>query len=187
MTDENGATEVIEPDVLEPNADPESDSAPKKDGRKREWSPERKEKHAASLREAWARRKEGKPPGQGRAASKVSLVSVSRQIGELIAAGGGLLSLKDPTCGAIIITNSERLGNAYGKLAVANPRLRRFFEGMIKSGVYGEAIIATLVVALPIMAHHNMVPPQVAAAIQGMFREEGDSSDGETVSTGPAS
>lgn len=165
------ASQPIEtPDGIElPNATPDDDEAPKTDKRRRPWSNERREK----AREAQRKRREREAAGGPRRVNRRSSAKLAQEIGggltKAFAIAGSLIATKDPYAGSVIIRRSDALGDAWGKLAAANPKIARYLDIAQKTGVYGEALIVTASVVLPIMANRGMFPAFITAQIMGAF------------------
>lgn len=156
------------------HADPDSDTGPEEvsDGRSN-WSDERKRKHSEKLKAAWQRRRENGTDKRGsggsrRKPTKALIESISSQIGQAAAFVGGIWGLRDPYCGQVLIRRSDDLGRVYGQALANNKRVATFFDGMAKGGRYGELILVTLSVALPIMAHHDLLPRQLVTNVMRM-------------------
>lgn len=170
---ENASTPLETPDGVElPNADPDSDDAPKEDKRKRPWSSERRERH----REAQRKRREREASGTATPRRRRSSTKLAQELGSGLTKAftviGTLVSTKDPYAGSVIMRRSDALGEAWGKLAAQNPKIARYLDLAQKTGVYGEVAFVTASVVLPIMAHKGMFPPFITAQIIGAFDPE---------------
>lgn len=58
----------------------------------------------------------------------------------------------------IIAERAHDLAAAWARLAKKNPRVRMIIESMVHGSAWGEAIMATAAVAIPIAAHHGLIP-----------------------------
>ena len=164
--------------VLE-NADPDSDSSPeseKTDGRKGGWSEDRKRRHSEKLKAAWQRRRENgtAAPKTRKRNTKATVSLITDQLTKGAAFIGGLWSLRDPYCGKVLIDRSDDLGRVYGKALGNNERIARFFDGMSKGGQYGELVLVTLSVLLPVLAHHDLLPRPMVNTVMRVFDPEFD-------------
>lgn len=102
-----------------------------------------------------------KAPGRANTGGAVTqrAALLGRKFGEMLAAIGGVLSLRDPHCGTVIVNGAPALGKALGGVARENPRVLAMLDGLTKGGVYGELVFAVLAIALPIAEHHGVLPP----------------------------
>lgn len=94
-------------------------------------------------------RKEASPKPVGRP-------GLDRRIEEHITGIGTLVFVFDETCGTAILDGSERLAKALKHLADENPRVKKTLESFLQTSAWGEVVMATGAIALPIMAHHNV-------------------------------
>jgi len=93
--------------------------------------------------------------------------NLEKELGEFFLMLSMMVSMVNPNDGIIINNNAERLAHAYGNLARQNKAFRKFLEGMMKTGAAGEVFTATLFTALPIMANHGKLPPELMAFFGG--------------------
>ena len=66
----------------------------------------------------------------------------------------------DQHCADVLARNASPLAHAWDGLAQKNARVRLILETMVTGGAWGEAVFATLAVAVPIAQHHNIYPPE---------------------------
>jgi len=102
--------------------------------------------------------------GKPRTPRAPSSASVRKRLAEITNLIGGVVSMFDQYDGHVILSNADALADGWAKVAERHPRIRQALDGFEAGGVYGGAIIATLFVAVPILAHHRMLPPQIAGA-----------------------
>lgn len=98
------------------------------------------------------------PRGSRRASSTAQIEKKLRDIANTT---GGLVSAFEPYDGRIILNNADNLAASWAKVAERHPQFRQAIEGMEAGGVYGAAILSLLMVALPILLHHGMLPPAI--------------------------
>ncbi len=98
-----------------------------------------------------------KARSMGTAATRKAIAGTVRLV-------GGLAALADPIDGAHIVNNADTLAEAWAPVFDRHPRLKVALTGIEAGGIYGAAIVATLTVALPILARHNAIPPAAVAA-----------------------
>jgi len=65
--------------------------------------------------------------------------------------------------GTVIVEGSPRLAKALANLAEKNPKVKRNLERMLAGGSYGEVILAAGLIAIPIMANHELMPEGIKA------------------------
>lgn len=120
--------------------------------------------------EALDRSKLGQPPkdsapkpkpgsGGGRKAP------LQRRLEELITSAGVLVAMANEVDGLSIIHGAERLSNALDKAAEQNPAVRRALEAVLTGSVWGEVVLASGAIALPIAINHRMLPASLTGFI----------------------
>jgi len=137
-----------------------------------------------------ARRKRadaGKPRGSRARTVTASTATIRKRLAEVFSMVGGVVSLLDAHDGRVILANAEPLADGWAKVAERHPRMRQALEGFEAGGVYGAAIVSTVMVVVPIMAHHRMIPPNLlgAAAMAGVPVETAAPSSGTARATPP--
>lgn len=93
--------------------------------------------------------------------SSAGSAAMTRKLTGVINTIGGVISLVEPHDGGVILANAQPLASGWAKVADRHPRVRQAIDGMEAGGVYGAAIAATLAVAVPILAHHRLLPQHV--------------------------
>lgn len=78
------------------------------------------------------------------------------------------VSVADATDGAIVANGAPALAQAWAKLAAKNPKVDAALRNLMAGSAYSEVVVATAMVVLPIMAHHNLLPEKVAAPMAGL-------------------
>jgi hypothetical protein len=63
--------------------------------------------------------------------------------------------------GKVISDNAEQLAKAWGQLYRENARVKAIIDRMLEGGAWGQVVIATMGVAVPIAAHHGALPDSV--------------------------
>jgi hypothetical protein len=101
-----------------------------------------------------------KSSGLGRPSN---LNKLEKSLAAQLAGVGSLISLFQPFDGMVIVHNSDDLAAALCKIAERNPNVRKALEQFVASSSYGELAFALFAVAGPILANHDVLPPQVAA------------------------
>lgn len=64
----------------------------------------------------------------------------------------------DAHCAEVIGTGAPILADKWTTVAEHNPAIRAFLVRAATGGVWGEALVATAAIALPVMQHHGMYP-----------------------------
>lgn len=91
--------------------------------------------------------------------------ALRKGLAQIISTVGGLVMFIDAYDGQVIAQNAEPLADGWAKVAERHPRVRGALGAFENGGVYGAAIIATVTVAMPILAHHRMLPPRALDAM----------------------
>lgn len=104
---------------------------------------------------------------------------LERKLQEFMGAIGSAVFFFDQHCGAVLLEGSERMAHALANLANQYPSVRRTLEAMTQAGAVGEVVIAGATIAMPIMAHHGMLPQQFGALFAPQTRgsRNGDSAE----------
>lgn len=92
------------------------------------------------------------PPLSDRAFEAMRVAAV-----ELVATAGGIVQFVDAYDGAVVVASAEQLGTALAEVARVNPAMRRLIQAGTTGGAYGGLIVASVGVALPIMANHGLL------------------------------
>jgi len=96
-----------------------------------------------------------KKPGTGKAGRKPELQSRIENGFLTIAFGVSVMDFQD---GQIIAENAENLAAAWYRVALKNEVVRKFFEVMTKTSSWGEAVVVTGMVMVPIAQNHDLIP-----------------------------
>ena len=101
----------------------------------------------------------------------------------------GLASMLDPFDAALIAGHAPTMAKAWSDLADESERVRRFLEMLLTGGAWGGVIVATMPVAIGILANHNMLPGNFLGQQEQPQEEHGDAvpsaAAGETPGTEP--
>jgi hypothetical protein len=84
----------------------------------------------------------------------------------------GLSVSGDNTCATAVAGGAAGWGDAVGELSKYQPWLAQFFApvgGDSQLGAWLGFLMATGAIALPVMAHHNLLPASVGAKLGGVF------------------
>jgi len=91
----------------------------------------------------------------------------------------GLAVSGDQVCAAAVAGGAAQWGDAVGELSKYQPWLQSFFApvgGDSQLGAWLGFMMATGAIALPVMAHHGLLPETVGAKLGGMFVAADDTS-----------
>lgn len=69
--------------------------------------------------------------------------------------------------GQIIIQNAERNAHAWANLCRQNKQIERIVSNLMKSTAIGEVVTAAVFTAMPMLANHGKLPPQLSAMFLG--------------------
>lgn len=66
--------------------------------------------------------------------------------------------------GAELVTDrAPHVAKAWAELAQQNPGVKRVLERLTEGGAWGAVIVSTSSLVFPLLAHHGILPPQIAA------------------------
>ena len=107
-------------------------------------------------------KRRGRPPGSGNA-SKMSIKTIEDGLNQQFTILGTVVSVANQYDGRCILEGTPKLSAAIAQLCERNPKVRKNIERMLAGGMYGEVVIAAALIAVPIMANHDLLPPQIKA------------------------
>jgi hypothetical protein len=84
----------------------------------------------------------------------------------------GLAMTHDNVCATAVAGGAKQWGDAVGELSKYQPWLQGFFApagGDSQLGAWLGFLMATGAIALPVLAHHNMLPASVGAKLGGIM------------------
>jgi hypothetical protein len=93
----------------------------------------------------------------------------------------GLSVSGDQVCAAAVANGAAQWGQSVGELSKYQPWLQQFFApvgGDNQIGAWLGFLMATGAIALPVMAHHNLLPQSVGAKLGGVFVAAEGAADG---------
>jgi hypothetical protein len=93
----------------------------------------------------------------------VKNTDLEKELAEFFGTAGLLVSMFDQVDGMVIAQNSERLASAWAHLARTNKTVDRVIRNVLTTSAVGEVVTATIMTAVPIMAHHGVLPEQMFA------------------------
>lgn len=93
--------------------------------------------------------------------------NLEKELTEFLLMISMMVTFVNATDGNIIRQQAPALAHAYANLARQNKAFRKFLEGMMKTGAMGEVFTVTLFTALPILANHGKLPPEIMAFFGG--------------------
>lgn len=96
------------------------------------------------------------PKSRSRQRQETSLEILEEKLTEHFIGLSMMVSMVDEFDGAVLANGSPRLASAYTKLAAENPKVKKALEGMMEASAWGEVIIATTMVVVPIAKHHGI-------------------------------
>lgn len=107
-------------------------------------------------------KRRGRPPGSSNA-SKMSIKTIEDGLNQQFTILGTVVMVANAYDGTCIIQGAPKLSAALAQLCERNPKVRKNIERMLAGGMYGEVVIAAALIAVPIMANHDLLPPQIKA------------------------
>lgn len=106
-------------------------------------------------------KRRGRPPGSKNKTTQISLSRIEAALGEQFTLIGMAVMAFNEYDGKVIIEGTPRLAKSVSNLCEKNPAIRKNVERLLAGGTYGEVIIAAGLIAVPIMANHNLMPPGI--------------------------
>lgn len=64
----------------------------------------------------------------------------------------------DPVCGPAIADGAPRLAEAVCRVADGNAKVRGSLDRITSAGEWGDVFAASMAIALPVLAHHGLLP-----------------------------
>jgi hypothetical protein len=108
--------------------------------------------------------------GKGKDAAAVETAQGATAFMKVLAAG--MASSGDLTCATAIAQGAEPWGQAVGELSKYQPFLQKFFApagGDSQLGAWLGFMLTTGAIALPVLAHHGLLPDSLGARMGGVF------------------
>lgn len=93
-------------------------------------------------------------------------INLERKLLEQLGWIGMGVAAIDPVCGPAILDGSERLAAALARLADENPRIKRVLTASLEGSAWAELFVAVGMIALPMAAHHGLIPTSPFPSIQ---------------------
>jgi hypothetical protein len=95
-------------------------------------------------------------------------------LGSMLAALAMAVSMFDQYDALILAQNGPPVARAWSNLAMRNPAVDRMLRSMMGGVSYGEVIVATAMMVMPILAHHRILPQSMADMLAPMDRSNVD-------------
>lgn len=108
------------------------------------------------------KRRQDRGPRQPRKPKTPPLSADLRRVFQVV---GTVLAVADPYCGSILVDRSTAFCDALARLAETDERIGRWLRALARSGPYGALLVAAGQMAIPIAAHHELVPPEVTMLV----------------------
>ena len=100
----------------------------------------------------------------GKPAANTARGRRERRLLEQFGAIGATVTAFDQVCGPAILEGAPRLAAALARLADENPAIARALDAGLTGSAWFELTLAVGAIALPIAAHHNLLPGGAAVA-----------------------
>lgn len=132
----------------------------------------------------------GSSPGGGRSTSRasaqISYPQLEKRLEELFGAGAlPFLMSGDAHCAQIVANGAAPLAHAWTNLAKESPAVRKVLNNLTQTSAWGEVIIATASVVIPIAAHHSSYIPDMGGIFGGGEGVESPNDNGGSPSSHP--
>lgn len=99
------------------------------------------------------------PDSAGRKAKK----SLEDDLGSMLNAFALAVSMFNAADGMTVATHADSVARAWSNLAMKNPKVDRILRNMMGGVSYGEVVVATAMMVIPILANHGLLPAQMVA------------------------
>ena len=117
------------------------------------------------------------PAGPSKPSTKRGSKALTDEVTAFLAmAGVAVAKFVDPFDGTVIVQGSSTLATALVNTSEKSPKLRNVLERMVSTWTYSELVLAVAGIAVPILAHHGVLPPQAAAQFFAGFAPDDASS-----------
>lgn len=116
-----------------------------------------------------APKQETRPTGAGRPSN---IQKLEKALSTQFAGIGSIITIFQPFDGMVIVHNSDANAAALVKIAERNPKVRKALENFVSSTAYGELAFVLFGTIAPILANHEILPPQVALVTSGSIPPE---------------
>lgn len=98
--------------------------------------------------------------------AKLTDAQLREKATQLLAGIGMAVYWRDQVCGPAIMQGAPELAEALVELSKENDGVRRALESLAVTSSWGAVLVATAKIGVVIAAHHNMLPDNVASAVQ---------------------
>lgn len=97
-----------------------------------------------------------KPAPKSERLTALTLPQIEKQLTALIAMPGVFLKARgDDVCGDALINGAANEAKALVNLAKQKPQVRKALEALCSAGTYGELMMSTAAIVIPIWKHHG--------------------------------
>lgn len=103
---------------------------------------------------------DSKPKAAG--ARKKGKASLEKPLIELFTMLGATVYVADQYCGERIMAGAESLAKSLDEAAKQSDSLYKALSGLVETSVWGGVIMSFGLIAIPILAHHGIIPPALA-------------------------
>lgn len=94
---------------------------------------------------------------------------LAAQLEQTVSVIGGLVAMANQFDGHVITSTAPQFALAWANLAERNPAVKRFLESATSGGAYGEVVLASAIMIMPILANHGVLPEQIAGMFLAMY------------------
>jgi len=115
-------------------------------------------------------RKGGASKGSGGTRSFKNAAQLENAIADMYRTAAFGIGIFDQFDAMAIANSSDKLAKSWITLAESDPKVRKFLEKMVTGTGWGAVIVAHLMVAVPILIHHEKIP---TGLMQRMAPKEG--------------
>lgn len=97
------------------------------------------------------------------AGSSARATKLDKELTEMFMLIGMLVSAVNQYDGMVILQNADTTAQAWAQLARTDKRIANVLDKLISTTAYSGVILATIKMAVPILANHGVVPPELGA------------------------
>jgi hypothetical protein len=98
------------------------------------------------------------PTGSGAGGRTTAADKMELKLAEFFATIGLVTSAFNQVDGFIIVENSKSLAMSWTALAQENPTVKRAINGLLETGAWSAALMASAAVVIPILDNHGYIP-----------------------------
>lgn len=109
-----------------------------------------------------------KPPTDRKRNTRDTNKKLREGVTGVYALAGMVTSIRCQVCGEHILTSAEDRADEWIALAEKNPSVKRALETLVSGSAWGGVVVGNIMVVLPVLIHHGVLPASVMRAFVPM-------------------